>query len=356
MQNNNANDHFGQSVDEKLFRLLIANVKDYAIFMIDPDGYILTWNQGAAHIKGYRESEIIGKHISVFYTMEDRAANEPLYNLSEALEHGTFESEGWRVRKNGSQFWANIVFTALYDNNGGHIGFAKITRDITERKLMEDQRAALQTELEKKVRVQTGKIVANELRFRKLIEHSYDGIVLLDDKLNIFYLSLSAERINGVSDVKSAEQAMIDLVHPDDKQAFGELLSQTLGQPGRPLILTFRCLHRNGAYIWLEGMFTNLLGDEYIRAIVCNFRDITERKLHEEELNRQNSVLKEIAWVSSHEVRRPVASIIALVSLMDMATDIKEKEEILDKMNLCVKDLDEMVRHINNRISKELST
>jgi PAS domain S-box-containing protein len=146
-----------QSVDEKLFRLLIASVQDYAIFMIDPNGYILSWNQGAANIKGYNEKEIIGKHISVFYTANDNKKNESRHNLNKALKYGAYETEGWRVKKDGSVFWANVVFTTLYNNNGYFIGFAKVTRDITERKRNEDKKEELNAELERRVKENTKK-------------------------------------------------------------------------------------------------------------------------------------------------------------------------------------------------------
>lgn len=121
------------------FQLLVENVKDYAIFMLDPNGYILSWNQGAERIKGYKAEEVIGKHISVFYTDEEIKNGEPAYNLKMAKEKGRYESEGYRKRKDGSTFWANVLFTALYDNAGVLRGFAKLTRDVTEHKKAEEE-------------------------------------------------------------------------------------------------------------------------------------------------------------------------------------------------------------------------
>src|SRR5207253_2075253 len=103
-----------KSGDEE-FRLLVESIKDYAIFMIDPAGHITSWNKGAKKIKGYSASEVLGKHISIFYTNEDIERQEPENNLETTREHGRFENEGWRVRKDGSRFWADVVFTALYD-------------------------------------------------------------------------------------------------------------------------------------------------------------------------------------------------------------------------------------------------
>jgi PAS domain S-box-containing protein len=121
-----------------LYRLLVDSVRDYAIFALDPMGHVLSWNAGAERFKGYTANEIIGKHFSVFYPLEDRW--KPPLELEIATETGRFEEEGWRVRKDGSRFWANVVITALRDERGTLVGFAKVTRDLTERRLAEQQR------------------------------------------------------------------------------------------------------------------------------------------------------------------------------------------------------------------------
>jgi PAS domain S-box-containing protein len=118
---------------EQQFRLLVEAVQDYAIFMLDPDGNVSTWNLGAERIKQYRAEEIIGKHFSIFYPKEDVRGGKPQWELVVAAKEGRFEDEGWRIRKDGSRFWANVVITALRDNSGHLVGFAKVTRDITER-------------------------------------------------------------------------------------------------------------------------------------------------------------------------------------------------------------------------------
>jgi PAS domain S-box-containing protein len=119
---------------ERQFRLLIGGVTDYALYMLDPNGIVTSWNAGAERIKGYTADEIIGQHFSRFYPERDRAAGAPLRALFVASEEGRFEAEGWRVRKDGNLFWANAVIDAIRDENGNLIGFAKITRDITERR------------------------------------------------------------------------------------------------------------------------------------------------------------------------------------------------------------------------------
>jgi PAS domain S-box-containing protein len=122
---------------EERLRLMVSSVKDYAILMLDPEGHIVSWNEGAERIKGYRAEEIVGQHFSRFYPAEDLQNGKPAFELKEAVENGRFEDEGWRVRQDGSLFWANVVITALYDETGQLRGFAKVTRDITERRRIE---------------------------------------------------------------------------------------------------------------------------------------------------------------------------------------------------------------------------
>src|SRR5690348_4773508 len=119
---------------ERHFRLLVQGVTDYAIFMLDPQGHVTNWNAGAQRIKGYTPEEIVGEHFSRFYTPEDREAGLPQRALETAREAGRYEAEGWRVRKDGSRFWANAVLDAVHDDDGKLIGFAKITRDMTEKR------------------------------------------------------------------------------------------------------------------------------------------------------------------------------------------------------------------------------
>ena len=118
---------------ERRFRMLVQGVTDYALFMLDAEGFVTNWNAGARRIKGYAADEIVGQHFSRFYTEEDKAAGIPYQALAEARETGRFEAEGWRVRKDGSRFWANVVIDAIYED-GQVVGFAKITRDLTERR------------------------------------------------------------------------------------------------------------------------------------------------------------------------------------------------------------------------------
>jgi PAS domain S-box-containing protein len=154
---------------EERLRVLIGSVKDYGIFMLDPDGRVASWNEGARRIKGYEADEIIGRHFSVFYPDAAREIGFPDYELEVARDVGRFEDEGWRVRKDGTQFWANVVITALYADDGTLIGFAKVTRDLTERRLAQQREvedARRLAEVEASNRAKTGFLAAmsHELR------------------------------------------------------------------------------------------------------------------------------------------------------------------------------------------------
>jgi PAS domain S-box-containing protein len=130
-------------LSEEHFRLMVESIKDYAIFMLDPHGRIASWNAGAERIKQYRASEILGRHLSVFYTEEEVVAGKCDRELEVAEREGRFEDEGWRVRKDGSRFWANVIITAMRDPSGQLIGFAKVTRDLTERRRLEEEKVRL---------------------------------------------------------------------------------------------------------------------------------------------------------------------------------------------------------------------
>ena len=122
------------------FRVLVDSIRDYAIFMLDPSGRVETWNTGAELVKGYKRAEILGKHFEVFFTQEDRDRGIPATLLAETEREGRVQHEGWRVRKDGTRFWAEVVITALRSDAGELIGYAKVTRDLTERRRLEDER------------------------------------------------------------------------------------------------------------------------------------------------------------------------------------------------------------------------
>jgi PAS domain S-box-containing protein len=144
---------------EENFRRLVTAVREYAIFMLDATGTVVSWNAGAQRIKGYAGHEIIGRHFRVFYPLEDQVTGHPGHNLEMALRHGSYAEEGWRVRQDGSRFWASVLITAVYDDAGRHVGFAKVTRDLTQQRVHEEERQRFIDE-----RVHLLALTAHELR------------------------------------------------------------------------------------------------------------------------------------------------------------------------------------------------
>jgi PAS domain S-box-containing protein len=191
---------------EERFKLLVEGAKDYAIFLLDPQGHIASWNIGAERIKQYKAEEIIGKHFSTFYPQESIDRNWPAYELREAEKVGRFEDEGWRVRKDGSQFWANVIITALRDESGKLLGFSKITRDMTERKQAEENaRQLLRVEVAREAAeasAREAELARNEER--RLRERFYvtlasigDGVIVTDENSQVTFLNSIAEQLTG---------------------------------------------------------------------------------------------------------------------------------------------------------------
>ena len=164
------------------FRLLVESVVDYAIFMLDPQGIVLTWNAGAERIKGYKASEIVGKHFSKFYPGPDARRGKPDYELRIAADEGRYEEEGWRIRKDGTSFWASVTITALRDGRGELVGFAKVTRDLTERRKSEDQRGML-LDRERTAREEAERSL-RQLRVIQRVTDTALAHLTLDDLLN----------------------------------------------------------------------------------------------------------------------------------------------------------------------------
>jgi len=252
-----------RGVDDASFRVFIESVRDYALFMLDPDGQILSWNSGAEAIKGYRADEIIGRHFSVFYPPESIESGLPARELVGAAKLGRFEDEGWRVRKDGSRFWANVIITPLHATDGSLSGFAKVTRDLTERRRHEEV------------------LRYNEVRFRTLVEGVRDyAIYMLDTDGHIATWNAGAQQIHGYMAAEAIGMHFSRLqLHDGAEHARRELA--TAAQEGRFQEEGWR-LRKDGSRFWANVVITTirdpggtLLGFSKIT------RDLTERLRHE---------------------------------------------------------------------------
>ncbi len=194
---------------EDLYRLLIESVVDYALFVLDPGGRIVSWNPGAERIKGYSAGEIIGEHFRTFYTPEARAARHPEHELEIASREGRYEEEGWRVRKDGSRFWATVVITALRTPDGRLVGFAKVTRDLTARKLAEEDRIQ-RYEAERRLREELDRQAA---KLEELVAERTRALEEANTELEAFAYSVSHDlrapvrALQGFSDILLDEYA-----------------------------------------------------------------------------------------------------------------------------------------------------
>lgn len=255
---------------EERNRLLISNVRDYAIFMIDKDGYILSWNDGGQSIKGYTNEEIIGKNISIFYTERDRNLGEPAKNLAIAAQNKSLEKEGWRVKKDGSIFRANIVFTALYDTHGQLRGYSKITRDITQVKRDEE-----------KIKYQA-----------KLMEDVSDAVFSTDQYFIIKAWNKAAEKLYGYTAAEVIGQVVSQIIRPQIDEARRNKLSEQLQVNGH-WAGEIKHTKKDGSTLILyisNSVTRNSQGNIDGYVTVC--RDISESKKLEQQLRTFNRELE----------------------------------------------------------------
>jgi formate hydrogenlyase transcriptional activator len=256
---------------EERFRLLVEGAKDYAIFMIDPNGLVGSWNPGAQRIKGYRAEEIIGKHFSHFYTPEDIEARKPDQAIKAAAEQGTYEVEGWRVRKNGSRFWANVILTAVRGEDGKLRGFAKVTRDFSDRKRADD---ALQK---------------SEQQFRALFEYSPDAILVIDPDGIIVEVNAQVEKFFGYQRTELAGQPVEILVPERFRNSHPGHRADYAAEPrARPMGIGLELCGRrkDGSEFPVDIMLSPVERPEGKNTISV-IRDLSDRKRAAEELERR---------------------------------------------------------------------
>ncbi|WP_046861829.1 hybrid sensor histidine kinase/response regulator [Microvirga massiliensis] len=256
--------------DEERYRLLIESVADCAIFMLDPNGIVSSWNPGAQRFKGYTAAEIIGQHFSRFYTEEDREAGEPARVLATAAHEGKFEGEGWRVRKDGTRFWASIVVDPIRDDRGNLLGFAKVTRDFTERR-------ASQEALRK-----------SEEQFRLLVHGVIDyAIFMLDPGGHVANWNSGAQRIKGYSEREIIGRHFSVFYTPEDLEAgLPAKALETSSREGRYEKEGWR-VRKDGTRFWANVVIDAIRDEEgNLLGFAKVTRDITERRTSQEALEQ----------------------------------------------------------------------
>lgn len=212
---------------EEKFQLLVESVKDYAIFLMDPNGIILSWNAGAERIKGYRADEIIGKRFTIFYTKQDIDRSHPDNELRLALANGKYEEEGWRVRKNGNHFWANVIITPLFDKEQRHVGFAKVTRDLTERKRSDDLLKMAYSDLERRVVERTNELQQINEQLKEAIRTRDEFLSIASHELRTPLTPLKLQIQNFLTQIK---RKTIQDISEDKLQRMGNTCERSLSR------------------------------------------------------------------------------------------------------------------------------
>ncbi|NUR07584.1 MAG: PAS domain S-box protein [Nocardioidaceae bacterium] len=326
---------------EERFRLLVESVRDHAIFMLDATGHIASWNPGAQRIKGYAAEEVLGRHFRMFYPPALQEARHPEHELEVALREGRYEEEGWRVRKDGSQFWANVVISAVHDRSGRHIGFAKVTRDMTGRRAAEEG------------------LRQSEERFRLLVESVQDyAIFMLDPDGHVMSWNAGAERSKGWTADEIIGQHF-RVFHPPQQQA--------VRHPEHELELALRDGHyqeegwrvrKDGTRYWAHVTISAVHNDlgEHVGFTKVT-RDTTERRqlmeqqdANAEEIASANARLEEanrrlsqsaddqskFLAVTAHELRTPVSVLAGTAETLGRhwsELDDLERAEMLEGMS-----------------------
>ena len=326
------------------YRLLVDSVRDYAIFMLDPDGRIRSWNAGARQLKGYAPEEAIGRSFEMFYPQEQIDRGSPRAGLREAVRVGRYEDEGWRLRKDGSRFWASVVITALFDEDGTHRGFAKVTRDLSERRVHEQM------------------LRESEERFRLLVEGVRDyAIFMLDPAGHVVSWNLGAQINKGYTAEEIIGQHF-SVFYPQDQL--------DRDWPAHELELALRDgsfedegwrLRKDGSRFWASVVITALHDDHGLHYGFAKVtRDMSDRR-RIDTLESQERHLHQFLALLGHELRNPLAPIVNAVSMMRLeeprSPRLRDVRDILDRqvtyLVRLVDDLLDVGRIVSGRVHIE---
>jgi PAS domain S-box-containing protein len=284
--------------ERDIYRFIVEQTKDYAVFALNVDGVVMTWNVGAERLKGYRPDEIVGQHFRKFYAPEDIARGWPDRELQMAAAEGRFEDEGWRVRKDGSRFWANVIITALRDDFGRLVGFSKFTRDLTGRRMYEEA------------------LRQSEERFRLLVESVTDyAIYMLDIDGAITSWNSGAQRITGYTrdEIIGAHFSRFYTSDARGSMPWQELA--TARRLGRAETEGWR-IKKNGERFWARIILTALYEQENrLRGFAQIIQDLSDRR-HIQSLEQAARNVGDFIAVLAHELRNPLAPIRNAAQLM----------------------------------------
>jgi PAS domain S-box-containing protein len=349
-------EEFDQIIDalrrsEERYHKMIAEVEDYAIILLDPHGIVQNWNKGAEKIKQFRESEIVGRHFSLFYLPEDLADDLPNKLLRKAAHEGRATQEGWRRRKDGSRFWGSITITALHNEDNSILGYSKVTRDLTERKLAEDA----QRQTNEQLKLSNAELKKSEERYHQMIEEVQDyAIILLDIHGNIEQWNAGAQLIKGYSSEIIGQNFSVFYTREDQEKNLPQSLLAHARAHGKANHEGWR-IRKDGTKFWGNIVITalhNKAGDVIGFSKVT--RDLTEKKNAEDtlaaysrELEVRNRELEQFAYIASHDLQEPLRKIRTFTDVIQRnLNDAELVKRYFEKINQSGERMTNLIRSV----------